>query len=133
MFPIPKISYNPGTGAVTLPFTYPPMGKSGTNDLEVQRNDSFSVSGVKQSVYTRTDEFIPLSMDFVPLADLPAWESFVQFAISGGQFNYYPDATLSSFTTCTLEDKTWQPKRSFYGISKFTLRFRKVIPPTIGS
>jgi hypothetical protein len=103
------------------------MSKSGAPDLEATRHDSISISGLKQSITERVDEFLPLQIDFVPLADLPAWEDFMRFALAGGLFNYYPDHLLAGFTTYTLEDDKWQPKRSFFGISKFTLRMRKVV------
>ena len=128
-YPVPKLQYNPGTGIVTLPFTYPPIMKSGTHDLEAQRQDSFSLSGLKQSINQRVDDFLPLQLDFVPLADLPAWEDFMRFALAGGLFNYFPDQTLANYTTYSLEDTTFLPKRNFFGISKFTLRMRKVVGP----
>jgi hypothetical protein len=126
-YPVPKIEYNPGAGTVVLNFTFPPVQKSGAPDYEADRTDSFSISGLKQSVFKRTDEFLPLQFDFVPLADLPAWESFLQFALAGGLFNYFPDATLAHFTTYTLDDTKWLPKRNFRGITKFSIRLRKVI------
>lgn len=126
-FPVPKIVYDPGTGTVNLPFTYPPVQKSGAPDLEATRHDSISISGLKQTISERVDEFLPLQIDFVPLADLPAWEDFMRFALAGGEFLYYADATSVHAFVYTLEDTKWQPKRNFYGISKFTLNMRKVV------
>lgn len=128
-FPVPKLQYNPGTGVITLPFTYPPIQKSGAPDLTAVRNDSISISGLKQTMSERVDEFLPLQMEFVPLADLPAWQDFMHFALAGGLFNYFPDHLLTHFTTYTLEDSSWTPKRNCFGISKFTIRMRKVYGP----
>jgi hypothetical protein len=121
----PKITYNNGT-AQTLTFTYPPVAKPGVDDLEQQRTDSISLSGLKQSISVRTDDFFNLQMDFVPIADLPAWQQFMQYALTGVQFQYYPDASIGVFTTFTLEDTKWLPTRAFFGTAKFKLRFRKV-------
>lgn len=126
-YPVPKIQYNPGTGVVTLNFSYPPMQKAGAPDLEATREDSFSISGLKQSVFERIDEFLPVQIDFVPLADLPLWQSFIRFALTGGLFNYFPDATVAHFTTYTLEDMKWLPKRNMRGYAKFSFRMRKVV------
>jgi len=51
----------------------------------------------------------------------------MRFALAGGLFNHSTDGTLAGYTTYTLEDKEWQPKRNFFGISKFTLNMRKVV------
>lgn len=127
-FPIPKIQYNPGTGIVNLPFTFPPINKAGAPELEARnRSDSISLSGLKQTIFTGVDEFLPVQMDYVPQVDLPAWEDFFQWAVTGGLFNYYPDATLSGFTTYTLEDVKWTPSRNFRTMAKFTMRMRKVV------
>lgn len=123
--PIPRIVY----GSTTLTFSLPPVNKPGADDLEAQRNDSISLSGLKQSVYWRTDTFKNLEMAAVPQADLPAWRDFMAYAITGGEFSYYPDATLAGFTVYTLEDKNWKPTRAYFGHAKFTLRFRRVIGP----
>jgi hypothetical protein len=121
----PKITYNNGT-LQTLNFTYPPVAKPGTDDLEQQRTDSISLSGLKQSISIRTDDFFTLQMDFVPQADLPAWKLFMQWALAGNSFQYYADASINVFDTFTLEDTKWTPTRAFFGTAKFKLRFRKV-------
>lgn len=129
-YPIPKIVY----GTTTLTFSFPPVNKSGTQDRIAQRNDSISLSGLKQSLWWRTDKFLNLQMDFVPLADLPAWEDFIDYSLQGGEFSFYPDATLAGFTVYTLDDSSsdtgtvsFTPTRNVVGITKFTLRFRRVI------
>jgi len=126
-YPVPKIEYNPGSGTVVLNFTFPPVMKSGAPDLTAQREDSISVSGLKQSVWTRTDEFLPVQLDFVPVTDMPAWTDFMRFALAGGLFNYFPDKTIAHYTTYTLDDSSWAPSRNFHGISRFKLKLRKVV------
>jgi hypothetical protein len=120
---LPKIVY----GSSTLTFTYPPVNKPGGSlDREATREDSITLTGLKQSIFVRTDLYWNLQMDFVPIADLPNWEAFIDYALQGNQFDYYPDATLGSHITYTLDDQTWAPKRAFMGFGKFSLRFRKV-------
>ena len=114
---------------MTLNFTYPPINKAGAADLEAVRHDTISISGLKQTITERIDEFLPLQIDFVPLADLPAWTDFMHWALAGGLFLYYADHTSVHAWVYTLEDTTWQPKRNFFGISKFALRMRKVYGP----
>lgn len=127
--PIPKIVYDPGTGPVTLNFTFPPVEKPGlqdgtSDDLTAQRVDSMTLSGHRQSFYVRTDVFRTLTMNYVPFTDMPAWSAFMQYAITGGPFNYFPDTTQSGFTVFTLEDTDWSPRLSFRTVSKFSLKMR---------
>ena len=129
---VPKIVYNPGTGAVTLDFSFPPINKPGPHDgtsdtLKAQRADSFTLSGKKQTAYWRTDTFRTLQMEYVPQEDLPAWNDFFQYAVKGGPFDYYPDATLADFTSWTLEDTDWEPSRNIFRIAKFKLTLRLVV------
>jgi hypothetical protein len=126
---IPKIVYTLVSGAVTLNFTYPPVQKAGTNDLSAQRADAISLSGRKQTWWTRTDEFFILTMEYADIAsDMPLWDAFIQYALMGGTFDYYPDATLLTFSTFTLEDTDFNPKFNFRSIAKFTLKLREYVP-----
>jgi len=122
---LPKIVYPTGT----LLFTYPPVEKPGLQDgtsdeLEAQRVDSVTMSGHRQSFYIRTDVYRVLTMNFVPMADMPAWSAFMAYAVTGGPFDYYPDASQGAFTTFTLEDTTWTPKYAFRDMAKFSLKLR---------
>lgn len=124
----PKIVWVDDTSTENeLLFTYPPVQKPASDDREGTRHDSISISGLKQSVLERIDVFKNLQMDFVPTDDAVAWEAFMEFALGGGTFDYYPDADVVHFTTYTLEDTDWKPKRNFHLIDKFTLRLRKVV------
>ena len=130
--PIPLFSYNPGADVVTFSPTYPPTKKPGPQDgtsdeLEVQRVDSITMSGKKQVFFIRTDTFRVLEFTYVPFPDYVNWAPFMAWAVSGGQFDYYPDATLPSFTTYTLEDTSWKPKFSFIGVSSFTMNMRLLV------
>src|SRR3954463_6820855 len=103
-FVIPKIVYNPGTGNVTLSPTYANVKKPLLDDFEAVRHDSITSSGVRQSMTERVDRIRPVTFESVPWADLPDWVDFLSYAIEGGPFDYYPDATLSAFQTFELVD-----------------------------
>jgi hypothetical protein len=124
-FKVPKIIYDPGVGDVTLNFTYPPVQKPGTDDEEATRHDSITCSGLKQSVWERTDEFKILQMDYVPMADLPDWKDFIKYALTGGEFKYFVDSTEPDWVMYTLEDTEFRPK--------FSLKLRKVVPDDCSS
>ena|SRR5690348_16699920 len=94
----PKIVYN----SVTLNFTYPPR-QVPNYDKETIRNINPASSGVTEQIYERTDTFLEINVADVPDADASAWSAFLDWANQGNVFNYYPDASVNSFTTYTLE------------------------------
>ena len=124
---LPKIVYPRGGGA-TLNFVYPPR-KVPFRAYETVRHDNVASSGVRETVYERTDKFFEFEMEYVKLGtDVGAWDSFVQSALQGIAFDYYPDATLGSLTTYVLEDTTWHPGYKQLGMYSFTMRFRERVP-----
>lgn len=125
-YPIPKILYDPGGGLVTVNPTYPPIQKAQLDDLESVRHDSISSSGIRQVATERIDTIKPLQFENVPWEDLPAWKQFIAFAIEGGTFSYYEDATASAFQTFELLDTSFSPKYNIRGLSKFSLKLRLV-------
>lgn len=130
----PKIIYDAGGGNVTLAFTYPPTKKPDGDVLVATRTDSISLSGRKQSIYRRTDIFKDLQMDFVPSEDMIEWQAFIEYALTGGPFSYYPDADVPLVhNDWTLEDTNWNPAFLFLGMDDFKLRIRKVVPDSLGS
>lgn len=137
----PAIVYDAGAGAVGLRFTWPPINKPDLGDgagdeLQPFRNDSYTLSGLKQSSFIRIDRFRKIEIEFVPFEDLPAWSAFMRFAQTGGQFNYYPDADVTTFDICELDDNQggrstrsaqgWTPTRTTRGHAQFTLNVRIV-------
>src|SRR6266567_5350233 len=113
----PSIRYNGNT----LDFTYPNVGKPESpdtgagDDQEATRHDTVTCDGTKQSIIERIDVFKTLQMDDVPELDLPAWRAFTTYALQGFPFDYYPDSSLGTFSTWTLEDDKWLPKRNVRG------------------
>lgn len=111
---------------VTLAFTFPPVQKPLLDDREAVRHDSITTSGLRQSALERVDIIKHLQMEYVPWADLTAWAAFIDFAIQGGEFSYYPDASLSAFQTFELLDTNFTPTYNSRGLSKFSLKLRLV-------
>lgn len=131
----PKIIYNPVT-PTTLTFTFPPVSKPMADDRIAQRTDSTTLSGLRQSVFERTDTMKVLQMDNVPIEDMDDWAAFIDWAVQGGEFDYYPDSSSSTHTVYTLDDVKWQPKRNIsgpQGTAKFAITLREVITPAVDS
>ncbi len=125
---IPKIIYNPGSGAVTLAFTWPPMQKPGAEERQAMRHDSDTLSGYRQSILVHIVHFLTLQLPNVPMADLGNWAAFFDYALTGGAFDYYPDTVgaPSTFTTYTLEDTDWKSQFAYRTMAQFTLKMRLV-------
>ena len=123
----PQIVYDPGTGPVTLAFVRPPS-KVPAYDYSAVRHDNISSAGVREAVLERIDAFLELEMPWVGVgADVQAWNQFMQFALSGGQFGYYPDASQAAFTNYWLEDTNWTAGYKAPGQYSFKLKFRQVV------
>ncbi len=125
-FIIPQIVYDAGSGMVTLNFTYPDIQKPMTDPLEAVRHDSITSSGLRQTMLERVDAVKNLQLENIPWADLPALAAFMSYAIQGGSFLYYPDAAGSAYQTWELVDDKFDPKFNTRGLSKCTLKLRKV-------
>jgi len=123
----PQIVYDPGTGPVTLAFTYPPRNVAAYNSVAA-RHDNVASSGVRESILQRIDNFLEFDMQTVLIgADVIAWNSFMQYALTGGQFAYYPDSSQSAFTNYWLEDTTWSAAYKAAGLYSFKMKFRQVV------
>ncbi len=118
----PKFIYNPGGGAVTLSPTYPATSKIPVDALAATRHDSITSDGHRQVVTERIDD-----VNTVPEADLAGWRSFLGYALGGGPFDYYPDATSGTHETYELVDTGWDPKRVCSKTYSFTIGLRKYI------
>jgi hypothetical protein len=145
-FLVPKITYPASAPVTTLNFTYPPVEKpfGPTNDgdeIEGVRNDSITLSGLRQSMFYRKDIFKHLIMSNVPVADLPNWALFMDFVHTGDSFLYYPNSTLTAYDEWWNEDSggsnrsssgssssttNWAPKYVARGLASFELVMRKV-------
>lgn len=123
-FPIPKIVY-PSGGSNTLTFTRQPRMVP-FDVRKAVRHDNDASSGVRESIYERTDVFLTFTMEYVNIgSDVAAWDTFIQSAEQGIPFDYYPDQTLGSFVTYTLAATDWTAKYKQLGIYTFDMNLRK--------
>lgn len=123
----PKIVYYSGSNPVTLQFAYPPRNVAAYNSVAT-RHDNIASSGVRESILERVDNFLEIEMQTVLSgADVAAWNGFMQYALQGGQFAYYPDASLGSLVNYWLEGTTWKPAYKAPGLYSFKLKFRQVV------
>lgn len=124
----PKIMYTDSNDeAQALLFRYPPVKKPGSW-LGAVRTDTIATAGDKQSWHFRTDEFLDLNMAYVEIGeDFDAWDQFLRFALTGDEFEYYPDADVDVHFTCTLEDTDFKPDFVAYGLRQFQLKLRKAV------
>lgn len=104
----PKIVY-PASGSPqhSVAFTYPPVNKPGpygVMEQEAVGAISLSISGKRQVQCFRIDQFYRLTFEQQPWDDMAAWQSFIQYAVAGGSFLYYPDADAATYDEFWLED-----------------------------
>ncbi len=126
-YPVPKFTFNPGSGDIDLIPTWPPTGKT-PPERQAVRTDSLTSTGLKQSINERTDLINTLNFTTVPESDLDDWQTFIDFAVAGNAFQYYPDHTqLSNFAVYSLVDTDWNPQRVAFQTYSFTLKIRQEI------
>jgi len=124
----PKIIYTPTGGTEqTLNFVFPPRERPGYQKVAV-RHDNVSTAGVRESVLERTDEFMEFTMEFIQSGtDLANWQAFLDHALTGAAFAYYPDSAQPGFTQYVLEDTEATLEWKAPGLYTITLKMRKQI------
>ena len=92
------------------------------------RHDNVSTAGIRESVLEHVDEFMEFTMDFIKSgADLASWQAFLDHALTGATFAYFPDAAQPAFTNYTLEDTEAQIEYKAPGLYAIKLKMRKLI------
>ena len=123
----PAIVYPYGSGTATLNFLRPPTKVPAYSSTAV-RHDNVASSGVRESVLERIDNFLDLDLEWVGISsDVQAWAQFMNYALQGGVFAYYPDSSQSSFINFWLEDTNWTAAYKAAGQYTFHLKFRQVV------
>ena len=124
----PKIVYTPAGGSEhTLAFASSPQQQPAYFKSAV-RHDNISTAGIRESVLERTDEFLELSLRWIRAGtDLAAWQEFLDHALTGACFAYYPEADQAAFTNCILEGTETKLEWKTPGIYTATLQLRKLI------
>ena len=124
----PKIVYTPAGGTEqTLNFVSPPARQPGYWKTAV-RHDNVSSAGVRESVLERVDQFLEINLDWIRAGtDLANWQAFLDHALAGAVFAYYPDASIASFTNYVLEDTETRIEFKAAGVFTLRLKFRKAV------
>lgn len=126
---VPKFIYNSNT---FIP-QFPSKGKVPVDKQSATRQDSISSSGLRQSITERIDRVLTLDFQTIPESDVADWDSFISWVLAAGQFDYYPDASLTSHNTYQVVDTDLGPEWVAYLTYKLTLNMRRVVAAQIGS
>ena len=124
----PKIVYTPAGGTEqTLSFTSAPRQQPGYAKSAV-RHDNISTAGIRESVLERIDAFLEFSVDYIQAGnDLENWSNFLDFALTGAPFAYYPDASQTGFINCLLEDTSDTVAYVSPGVYSVKVKFRQQV------
>lgn len=129
---LPKIIYPSSVLAPagsTLFFARPPRKVAAYNQNPI-RHDTLALAGVRQTIFIRRDDFLEFEMEWVAIgADITSWSAFMAYALQGGPFDYYPDATINSFTTYLHEKGPWKAAYKVVGQYTFGMKFRVYVSP----
>lgn len=126
---LPKIVYTPlgQISPATFTFARQPRNLPAYNRV-AKRHDNLSTAGVKEVIVERVDSFLEITMEWVSIgADVNGWDMFMQNALQGVQFSYYPDGTQSAYANYTLEGTDWEAEYKAAGQYSFKLLFRQVV------
>jgi hypothetical protein len=127
---LPKIVYTPaGSSAVVLQFVNGPQNF--TCYTEGRLHDNLATGGqARERVVENLDLMIEFTMPAMDLAAVNAWDLFMQFALAGGQFDFYPNSDINEQYHCVAEGKKFQPKR--VGLQRYSESFRfRVLPDAL--
>jgi hypothetical protein len=117
----PQIIYNPGSGNVTLAFKRGPQNFLPAWSPRV--HDNLSTSGAaRERVVENLDILINFDMQHILVSDdMGGWESFLAFALAGGQFNFYPNAATTDYYHCV--DESAKSELKYTGPGKYSKSF----------
>lgn len=124
----PKIVYSPsGEEERTLNFTAPPRQQPGYWKSAV-RHDNVSTAGVRESVLERIDTFLEFTVDYIQAgSDLVAWSAFLDYALTGEAFAFYPDAAQTASINYLLENTDAQIAYKAAGLYSLRLKLRQQV------
>ena len=123
----PKIVYIPTGGMEqTLNFAAPARFVPGYSRAAV-RHDNISSAGIRESVLERLDDILELTVEWIKTTEVAAWQTFLDHALAGAAFAYYPDASQSSYTNYLLEDTEARLEWKAPGMCQIRLKLRKQV------
>lgn len=136
---LPKIVYYPATldppswtGAqepVELAFANGPQNFICYTEGRV--HDNLATGGqARERVVEHLDLMIEFTMPAMDLAALNQWELFMQFALAGGQFDFYPNSAINERYHCLADDTRFQPRRA--GFQRYSASFLfRIVPDSL--
>ena len=111
---LPKVIYNPGSGDVTLTFVRGPRQFACYYSSRV--HDNLATGGLRERVVEAKDILIRFEMPALRLTgDFGDWAQFEDWALAGGQFSFYPDASLADYYHCVSDDTGFEYARNAPG------------------
>ncbi len=121
----PKIVYTPSGGSEqTLNFSSTPRQQPGYLKTAI-RHDNISTAGVRETVLERIDVFLEFTLDYLQAgSDLENWTGFLDYALTGGPFAYYADASQAASVNCLLENTDAKIAYQAPGFYSLTLKLR---------
>lgn len=123
----PKIVYTPAGGTEqTLTFVHPPRQLPGYSKAAV-RHDNVATAGMRESLLERIDDFLDLTLEWIPISQVGEWHDFLNHALTGAVFAYYPDAGQTGFILYLLEDAEAKLEWKAPGMYRLALKMRKQI------
>ena len=124
----PQIVYTAAGGSEqTLNFSSLPRQQPGYLKTAI-RHDNISTAGVRESVLERIDAFLEFTMDYIQAGtDLADWSAFLDYALTGGPFAFYPDASQTAYVNCLLENTDAQIAYKAPGLYSLTLKLRQQV------
>jgi hypothetical protein len=127
--PYPVVVYVDDAGPHILVFQVPPTSKPAFSK-QAQRTDVFSTAGVRQTTVLRVDQTIPISVPAILRGDdQKAWMSFLDEAVTGTPFSYFPDSSSGDYIPCFLVESDIKLAYSNAPSFSFTGTFQKELGP----
>jgi hypothetical protein len=124
MLTLPKIVF-PSGGGTTLSFVRPPR-QVPYRVYNATRHDNYASAGPRESITERVDSYLQFDMEYVNIgSDVAAWDAFIQYALMGGPFDYYPDASVGTFATYLMYASDWNAAYKQLGIFAFSMKLIK--------
>ncbi len=122
-----KIVYTPaGAGAQTLTLTFP-LRQVPAYSKNAVRHDNVSTTGIRESVLERVENIQEVVLDYIPAVDVPAWQAFLDHALTGSPFAYYPDGAQPAYTNYLLEDTEALVAHKAVGVYSLRMKWREEV------
>jgi len=126
---LPKVTYDAGAGNVSLQFVRGPQGFKCQAKAIVHDNEA--TSGIRERVVERTELLLTFSMLALRVdGDLPAWATFMTWALQGGTFAFSPDSDLTDYYNCVSEDEEFSPELRGPGVYSAAFVWR-IVPDAL--